>query len=169
LIICFPAFCCWWLCAGKPWRSNAKFVTKGTKNDEEQVIDLKLFQSGLWESQYFQYDKLHGPHQFQLSFDVEQSKVTGSGSDDVGQFTIDGVYSIHTRRIGLTKTYQYGTGNPLQNLGHSVIIQLEWNRYNNQFEGKWYVRTAKVKGSGRFTLKSDKQQYLSPLSINDKV
>jgi len=164
-----PAYCCWRFCAGKPRRSNAKFVTKGTTNDEEKIIDLKLFQSGLWESQYFQYDKWHGPHQFQLSFDFEQSKVTGSGSDDIGQYTIDGLYSIHTRRMGLTKTYQYGTGNPLENLGHSVIIQVEWNRNYNQFEGKWYVRTAKFYGSGKFTLKSDTQQYLSPLSIYDKV
>jgi len=71
--------------------------------------------------------------------------------------------------MGLTKIYQYGTGNPLENLGHSVIIQLEWNRYTNQFEGKWYVRTAKFSGSGIFTLKSDKQQHLSPFSIYDKV
>jgi hypothetical protein len=161
--------CCWYCFAGKPRRSNAKFVNKATANNEEtQVIDIKLFQSGLWESQYFQYDKWHGPHQVQLSFDADQSKLTGSGSDDIGMYSIDGFYSTQTRRMGLTKIYQYGTGNPLENLGHSVIIQLEWNRYTNQFEGKWYVRTAKVRGSGLFTLKSA-QQHQSLSSVYEKV
>ncbi|CAF1532266.1 unnamed protein product, partial [Rotaria sordida] len=63
-------------------------------------------------------------------------KVAGSGTDDVGTFTIDGIYSSKTHRIGLTKTYQRGTGNPSENLGHRVIIQLTWNAQNNQFKGK---------------------------------
>ncbi len=146
-----------------------KFVSNGATNDEEaQMIDIKLFQSGLWESQYYQYDKWHGRHQIQLSFDAAQSKVTGSGSDDIGTYFIDGVYSVQTRRMGLTKTYQLGTGNPRENLGHTVTIQLEWNRYNNQFEGKWYVRTSKFMGSGEFKLQYDKpEQSLS--SVYDKV
>ncbi|CAF4389171.1 unnamed protein product, partial [Rotaria sordida] len=35
--------------------------------------------------------------------------ITGSGSDDIGTFTINGIYSVETRRIGLTKTYTRGT------------------------------------------------------------
>ena len=159
-------YLCWRCCAGKPSRSNVKFIAKGaTTNEEAQRIDMKRFRSGLWESQYFQYDKFHGPHQVQLSFDVEQSKVTGSGSDDVGTYSIDGIYSTQTCRMGLTKTYQYGTGNPLENFGHNVIIQLEWKRESKQFEGKWYVRTKKFVGSGAFKLKS--QQSFG--SIYEKV
>jgi hypothetical protein len=95
-------------------------------------------------------------------------KVTGSGFDDIGMYTIDGVYSTHSRRMGLTKTYQAGTGNLSQNLGHKVTIQLEWNRNTNQFEGQWYVRTRNFKGSGDFTLKLNKQQ-LPILPIYEKV
>lgn len=144
-------------------------MTKATtSNNETQMIDIKLFQSGPWESQYFQYNKWHGPRSVELSFDAEQSKVTGSGSDDIGMYIIDGIYSTETRRLGLTKTYQYGTGNGLENLGHTVTIQLEWDRNKNHFEGKWYVRTAKFKGSGDFILKSDKQQQ-SLSSVYEKV
>ncbi|CAF1268622.1 unnamed protein product, partial [Adineta steineri] len=135
ILICLPIYCC---CAGRPRRSNTKFVNKTTSSDaEKQIIDIKLFQSGTWESQYHQYNKWHGPHQVDLFFDMHQMKITGSGSDDVGLYSIDGLYSTQTRRIGLTKTYLSGSGNISQNLGHNVIIQLEWNRYNNQFEGKW--------------------------------
>ncbi|CAF5025602.1 unnamed protein product, partial [Rotaria sp. Silwood1] len=63
-------------------------------------------------------------------------KVTGSGSDDVGVFTIDGIYSFDTNRIGLTKTYQLDTGDRSENLGHQVIIQLTWNAQNRHFNGK---------------------------------
>jgi hypothetical protein len=85
-------------------------------------------------------------------------KVTGSGSDDVGTFTVDGTYSVQSRRMGLTKTYQAGTGNPLENLAHQVTIQLTWNAQNNQFEGKWYVQTHKYRGEDKFELKLDSQQ-----------
>jgi hypothetical protein len=172
VILCLPLYCCWLCCAGKPRRSNAKFVNNATTNDEErQIIDLKLFQSGTWEGQYYQYNAWHGPYQMNLHFDPQEWKVTGSGTDDVGMYSIDGIYSTHSRRIGLTKKYHPGTGNLSQNLGHSVIIQLEWNRYNNQFEGKWYVRTQKFKGSGDFKLNYDKQLQEPPsfASIYEKV
>jgi hypothetical protein len=80
-------------------------------------------------------------------------KVTGSGSDDVGVFTIDGIYSTETNRIGLKKTYELGTGDRSDNLGHQVKIQLTWNTQNRQFEGKWYVEQSKHHDDGEFVLK----------------
>ena len=58
-----------------------------------------------------------------------------------------------TRRIGLTKIYQKGTGNPAENLGHTVTIQFEWNFRKRRFEGKWYVKTNKYSGNNKFRLK----------------
>ncbi|CAF4231435.1 unnamed protein product, partial [Rotaria sordida] len=55
----------------------------------------------------------------------------GCRTDDVGTFTIDGSYSFKTHQIGLTKTYQRGTGNPSKDLGHQVTIQLTWNTRHN--------------------------------------
>ena len=139
-----------------------------TDNHESQVIDLKLFQSGPWTSEYSQHNKPHGPHYVDLLFDDQKFEVTGAGLDDVGMYTLHGFYSTQTRRMGLTKTYQLGTGNPTQNLGHTVLIQVEWSRTSNQFEGKWYVRTRKFKGSGEFKLRSNRQQ-LPFLSVYEKV
>jgi hypothetical protein len=79
--------------------------------------------------------------------------IKGSGTDDIGEFTADGIYSQSTRRIGLTEHYQLGTGDPNENLGHDVIIQVNYNARRNQFDGKWYVHTRKYFGEGQIELK----------------
>ncbi|CAF4769558.1 unnamed protein product, partial [Rotaria sp. Silwood2] len=80
-------------------------------------------------------------------------KVTGQGKDDVGDFTVDGIFSSDNLRLALTQSYVAGTGDPKENLGHTSIIQTTWNSKNNQFEGRWYVRTHKYSGDDRFELK----------------
>ncbi|CAF1403845.1 unnamed protein product [Adineta steineri] len=80
-------------------------------------------------------------------------KVTGSGSDDIGVFTIDGTYSTETNRIDLIKTYQLGTGNSLENFGHQVTIQLTWDKTNSQFEGTWNIETDRYCDNGICELK----------------
>jgi hypothetical protein len=109
-----------------------------------------LFPSGSWVSRYFQYKRWHGPHTFSLSFDHQKFKVAGCGTDDVGTFSIDGIYSLTTHRIDLTKKYQEKTGNPSENLGHTVAIQLEWNFKERQFDGEWHVQTKKYHGKDKF-------------------
>ncbi|CAF3595305.1 unnamed protein product [Adineta steineri] len=150
-------------CKGRPFRTNSNFIGKGTsKNPHENIYNGYQFQSGTWSGQYYQYGGWHGPYRCSLSFNSQLMNVSGSGVDDIGSFTIDGTYSNETHRIGLTKQYQLGTGDPSQNLGHQVIIQLTWNEKNNQFEGKWYVQTKKYHGDGKFQLKLDEQQQLRP-------
>ncbi len=161
LLICCIALC-YEYCKDRPIQKNSNFVNFAhSKQFKEEVYEANAFQSGIWSSRYFQYGKWHGPHQLSLSFDSQSLKVTGSGSDDVGTFTVDGTYSVKTRRIGLTKTYQAGTGNRSKNLGHQVTIQLAWNAQNNQFEGKWYIQTSKYRGEDKVELKFYKQQELS--------
>lgn len=154
-------YCCKW-CTGRPFRKNPAFVNvKNTEQLKQESYDVNVFQSGVWSSQYFQYGSWHGPHEFLLSFDSQSMKIIGSGSDDVGEFTIDGIYSNQTYRVGLTKQYQAGTGNPFENLGHQVIIQLTWNVENYRFEGKWYVQTNKFYGEDKFELKFEGERKQS--------
>ncbi len=139
---------------GRPPQANVLFIkTETMKSCEQEKSDISIFKSGYWQSRYFQYRRWHGPCRFSLSFESGSMKVTGSGSDDVGTFTIDGIYSIETSRLALTKKYQAGTGNRSENLGHQVTIQLTWNAQNDQFEGKWYVQTSKYHGEDKFELK----------------
>ena len=142
---------------GRPRQSNILFIrNRIVQNCEQEKSYMNIFQSGYWKSQYFQYGKWHGSRRFSLSFkDGSHQTVTGSGTDDVGKFTIQGIYSTESGRLGLTKVYQKGTGNPSQNLGHQVTIQLTWNPTSKQFEGKWYVQTKMYHGENKFELKFD--------------
>ncbi|CAF0904105.1 unnamed protein product [Adineta ricciae] len=142
---------------GLPRQTNALFVENqmSKTNCEHQKCDLSIFKCGFWKSHYFQYGKWHGPCRFSLKFIDNSKTITGEGSDDVGKFTIRGVYSDQTGRLGLTKTYKKGTGNSSENLGHQVTIQLTWNQLNNRFEGTWYVQTSKYHGEDKFQLTFD--------------
>lgn len=122
----------------------------------QSLTVANVFQSGIYMSHYYQYGKWHGPYEMVLKFDPQSSKITGWGCDDVGKFTVQGIYSHQTRRIGLTKTYIAGTGDRKQNLGHNVEIQLTENVKLQQFEGKWYVQTSRYRGDDRFILRYDR-------------
>jgi hypothetical protein len=41
----------------------------------------------------------------------------------------------------LEKHYQLGIGDPTENLGHIVTMQVKWNHENQQFQGKYYLQT----------------------------
>lgn len=141
---------------GRPSHSNAVFIaSETTASSGQEKNDISIFKSGYWKSRYFQYGRWHDPCRFSLSFEGGSMKVTGSGSDDVGKFTIDGAYSMETSRLALTKRYQRGSGNLSENLGHHVTIQLTWNAQYSRFEGQWYVETSKYHGEDKFELKFD--------------
>ena len=85
----------------------------------------------------------------------EEGRVSGNGADKVGVYTIEGVYSEKTRRMGLDKKYILGTGDPKENLGHTVKIRLnshahfcDFNEEKSAFSGDWYVKTHKYEGCG---------------------
>lgn len=138
--------------------SNETFVNTVTKTSSRiKEEDLSnFFQSGRWASHYFQYEQWHGPHIFLLSFNDKDLTVTGSGKDNIGAFSIDGIYSHNTGRLGLTKQYRRGTGDPFENIGHTVIIQLEWNFERHQFDGKWYIDMKNYREQDNFQLEFDR-------------
>lgn len=159
-------------CIGCPCKDNSTFVHSSSRQHEQEVYETERnvtqmqslcnsngFESGIWTSRYYQYGTWHGPQELFLSFDPQMTKITGSGWDDVGQFTVEGTFSEITRRIGLTKTYKAGTGNELQNLGHTVVIQLNENVHSHLFEGKWFVQTSKYHGEDKFNLKFERKEY----------
>lgn len=139
----------------KPIPKHSTFIN--VPNSDIELDDINPFQSGLWSSRYFQYEQWHGPYQFLLTFDHQTMNVTGSGSDDADSFIISGIYSIKTRRIGLTKRYILGTGNPSANFGHLVTIQLEWDAQNRLLKGTYYVAVT-IYEENKFELKFDRPQ-----------
>lgn len=155
-VICILVVIFYWirrLCSycfdGRPPQENTDFV--GGCDQENPDYLMNPFTTGVWSFQYYQYRKWRGPFRVEISFN--HSIAVGKGTDDVGDFTLDGTFSWTSKRLALTQTYVKGTGDPKENLGHQSIIQLEWNADTNQFEGMWYVRTHKYRGSGKFQLK----------------
>ncbi|CAF0992881.1 unnamed protein product [Adineta steineri] len=142
----------WW--HGKPAHSNSTYID--LPSNEIELQESNQFISGVWSCEYYQYNIWYAPNHFSLVFDSETQKVTGNGSDSVGEYTIEGIYSTRTSRMGLIITYKKGTDNPIQNLGHDVTIQVVWNSIQHQFEGTWYVRTNKYTGQDKFHLKLEK-------------
>ncbi|CAF1279768.1 unnamed protein product [Adineta steineri] len=140
--------------------------TDGIKIDKKEVListddnihrqttcEINLFQSGVWSSQYLQYETWHGPHQFPLLFNSQTMKIKGAGSDHVGIFSIKGFYSTKTNRIVLKKEYKSNTDHDIEkNSRQSVKIKLIWNKKNNQFEGNWYINTTVYRDCGKFNL-----------------
>ncbi|CAF5056870.1 unnamed protein product, partial [Rotaria sp. Silwood1] len=57
----------------------------------------------------------------------------------------------------ITKQYKRGTGDPHENLGHQVKIDLKWNDQTQQFDGQWTVRTSNYSGQDKFELKLRQQ------------
>ncbi|CAF4457270.1 unnamed protein product, partial [Rotaria sp. Silwood2] len=110
-----------------------------------------VFQSGFYNMRYYQYFKWHGP--FLIRFEFNNGNVQGNGTDDVGSFDVTGCYSVQDNHMTLTKQYQRGTGDPHQNLGHQVKIDLKWNDQAQKFDGQWVVRTANYSGQDKFELK----------------
>lgn len=119
--------------------SNATIADPNNQKKREIIL---WCQSGLWTSRYFQYDSWHGPFELWLCVDHLTQMMTGFGTDDVGDYYICGSYSYMANMINLTKNYRRRTGNPFENLGHSVQIQLQWNQRSGQFEGIWRVKTS---------------------------
>ena len=138
-------------CRGRPYRSNVDFIDQGS--NETTSYEKDQFETGPWSSRYHQRGRWHGPHTLSLNFDRGMATVHGQGTDDVGEFSIEGIFSIKTRRMALTKKYRAGTGDSSENFGHSVTLQLIWNPANEQFEGKWFIQTAKYHGEDKFQLK----------------
>jgi hypothetical protein len=66
-------------------------------------------------------------HFFPDTNDTGLNIVQGYGTDSVGQFTMNGSYCASSGRLAMGKTYIMGTGDPEQNLGHTVKLRLIWD------------------------------------------
>ena len=122
------------------------------QNNQEEIDNINPFQSGIWSSRYLQDEQWHGPHEFLLTFDSKRKDVTGSGSDDIGSFIIDGYYNTKQRRQKLIKKYQADTDNPSKKNKRVVILTVQWNMHSRQFEGTYEALT-KTYSRNKFELK----------------
>ena len=162
LFIVLFVFCClcggltgkFIICRGRPLRSNNSYIQSGVSVGYN--ISHSIFKSGIFSSYYYQYGSDHGPFRMKLGFYPEGGYIVhGGGTDNIGTYVIIGVYSPRTLRMGLEKRYQIGTGDPKENLGHTVTIQVQWNHENQHFEGKYYLRTEKHRDENKFIIRRE--------------
>lgn len=159
LLIAGIAFLIIWCYMRRRRRNSAvtqPFLDRQTTKSDVQdykTYSYEVLRNGRWSSRYQQYGSWHGPFIMSLNFDPVATTVRGYGSDDVGQFSIDGQCSNQSTNISLIKRYKSGTGNPSENFGHQVTMNLTWNQKTGQFEGQWSVDVSRYRGNGKMELK----------------
>ena len=163
LSILIPVLICCIVCCATAYRRFGKRLIKALPSNDiyvqggnyiEYGIGDLIFRSGSYETYYFQYGTRHGPFPMKLGFYPQAGYVVhGGGKDDIGTFVISGIYSPNTLRMGLTKKYQIGTGNPNENLGHEVMIQVEWNNEQQEFKGQYYLKTSQHVDRNEFVIR----------------
>lgn len=135
---------------GLPSQMNIVYILR--RSAHNYILDNDPFETGIWTFRCYQYDKWNGPFRLALRFDHSAGTLSGHGNDNIGNFTIDGLFSSRNLRLGLSMKYQRGTGDRNQNWGHTATVQLKWNSAENRFTGKWYVRVPNYHGEDKFEL-----------------
>jgi hypothetical protein len=135
---------------GLPSQANIVYILQKAAHNRNLEIDP--FEPGIWTFRCYQYGNLNGPFRLSLRFDHSAGTVSGHGHDNVGNFTIDGIFSPRTLRLGLSMKYRLGTGDRRENMGHTATVQLKWNSAENRYDGKWYVQVPTYRGEGKFEL-----------------
>lgn len=86
-----------------------------------------------------------------------QYVVKGNGEDKVGSFVLRGVWKGN--RLGMTKQYLKGTGDPNENHGHQIHMRLAKEKSSGmvindrpRLEGKYYVRTPQYSGEDHISI-----------------
>jgi len=96
----------------------------------DEGLDANI-QCTIFRGNYEQYGVAHPMDPFSMHFTPTENgnsyKITGKGTDTVGQYLLLGVLNMDCGRMSIAKTYSMGTGDPTQNLGHTVQLRLAWD------------------------------------------
>ena len=165
-IICSGVVCiclvCIWIGGLDNDLSNDKASNEEYINDSASAKNNghDPFISGKYSGYLKKYgkSKCYRMNEFELLF--IDGVVTGSGRDDVGDYIIMGIYSEHTQRMAIYKTYTK------DQLGDTVQIRLEYNIKASMWQGDWYAKVHKNEGhaSGKWMIK-----LCSPLIMDDET
>jgi len=144
-------------------------------SQEGLALPVNSTPAGNYVGLYWQYGSTHPiPAQYMScndnpAIDDVSGSAEGHGHDDVGNFSMKGEFL--QARLALTKKYVRGTGNPKENLGHSVALRLtccdlaralpdKWDELARfgappgvvGFFGTWHVRTRNYSGDAQMVL-----------------
>ncbi|CAF3346232.1 unnamed protein product [Rotaria socialis] len=121
--------------------NKVPYMNPAKENQNGYQAAENIFVSGLWLYRYYQYNQWFGPFQQQIVFNPMTKTLNGCGVDNVGQYLLNGSFSVETGQLEMMQHYQIGTGNPNFNIGHKDAIQLTWNASRKLFEGMGYSQS----------------------------
>jgi len=115
---------------------------EGQTNNEMKIdndVSPNLFVDGEYNTYYMLTMRNSKKYWYKmnLKFDHISNKVTGIGTDNIGTFTINGIFGKinNLSRIAVTKQY----------IGkHSVEMRVECNKAVSEFVGAWHLRRNKT-------------------------
>lgn len=150
---------------GGPARREAHLQYVGVSQDDgTELVRASPFPSGAWRGYYTQYGASHAVCEFPLSFGPDGA-VSGRGADDIGSYSLRGVWSAGSGRVAFTKQYLRGSrtaggGLSSENNGHAVEYRGTAARLTAQgtaslgggLRGTWSLRDGRHRDSGDFHL-----------------
>lgn len=75
--------------------------------DKKKLEQHPRFPSGEWEGFYtYSYGPQAGQHRMDFTLEFSEGKVTGSGTDDIGSYSWEGVYDLEAMTCNMTKSYR---------------------------------------------------------------
>lgn len=125
-----------------------------------------IYPSGAWRGYYTHVDGQHGVCEFRLAFEPDGT-IRGSGTDDVGEYTIEGLFGVADDGgpIAFTKSYTPGSRSAggrvkRENKGHRVEYHGRAARTDevgcpvlgNGVRGGWTIRHVRGRHDGVFHL-----------------
>lgn len=166
LIACCFTLCVVGLClTGTALLPNKSYVASGIRRYDSGSNGV--FRPGPYSTYSMKDGALHGPYHLTLAFYPTSGHIVfGKGEDEMGRYSVKGVYSPTTRRMGLEKYYQTGPTESDRNSRPKVTIQVQWNGSASGFEGKYYLKHGKQHAEQKYIIRprhSSNSSHIQPV------
>eukprot|EP00927_Polykrikos_kofoidii_P007725 TRINITY_DN13170_c0_g1_i1.p1 TRINITY_DN13170_c0_g1~~TRINITY_DN13170_c0_g1_i1.p1 ORF type:complete len:295 (-),score=31.38 TRINITY_DN13170_c0_g1_i1:114-941(-) len=132
-----------------------------TRTECRGLGNTVVFPSGAWRGFYQQYGQSWSVADFTFEFDIPRGCLQGGGVDQVGEYSVTGIFAEDGSGISFTKAYIRGSRavngftNHRENRGHCVEYRGKrvGASLGQGFKGNWYVDIpGGYSGSGAFHL-----------------
>ena len=122
------------ICSPELFVNDSKYIKH--HNDEGN----NPFADGTYSGYYKDSNKDYDINEFLMTF--KDDIVTGYGSDIIGDYNIEGIYSDKTQRMAFDQIY-------INSPDDSLMMRLEYDGNEQKFRGKWFGKKDKYEADGQ--------------------